>query len=180
MAILALLTALLLQDSDYAPGHWPQWRGPNRDNVSTETALLKEWPEGGPKLLWSTAELGDGVPPVTVGGGRIYGLGYRGDAEYVTSLDANGKVVWSVPIGPTGGEFESMRFLSQRPITIDEERLYAFTVGGTLFCLKSVDGGIVWKRNYSDLGAMKSAFSSSDTPMIDGKFLICKPGGAKG
>src|SRR5689334_8497790 len=29
-----------------APGHWPQWRGPNRDNLSLETGLLKSWPEG--------------------------------------------------------------------------------------------------------------------------------------
>jgi outer membrane protein assembly factor BamB len=33
-------------------GFWPQWRGPKRDNVSTETGLLKEWPEGGPPLVW--------------------------------------------------------------------------------------------------------------------------------
>ena len=23
---------------------WPQWHGPNRDNVSTETGLLAAWP----------------------------------------------------------------------------------------------------------------------------------------
>ena len=26
-------------------GSWPQWRGPNRDNISPEKGLLKEWPE---------------------------------------------------------------------------------------------------------------------------------------
>src|SRR4051812_47288887 len=31
---------------------WPQWRGPNRDGVSTETGLLETWPEAGPKVLW--------------------------------------------------------------------------------------------------------------------------------
>ena len=39
---------------------WPQWRGPKRDAVSTETGLLDAWPEGGPKLLWKTTGLGRG------------------------------------------------------------------------------------------------------------------------
>jgi hypothetical protein len=37
--------------SDRAPGHWPQWRGPGRTNVSLETGLLKNWPKDGPPLV---------------------------------------------------------------------------------------------------------------------------------
>ena len=37
---------------------WPQWRGPNRDGISKETGLLKEWPKAGPKLLWKAEGLG--------------------------------------------------------------------------------------------------------------------------
>jgi len=32
-------------------GDWPQFRGPSRDNISTETGLLRSWPAGGPKVL---------------------------------------------------------------------------------------------------------------------------------
>jgi hypothetical protein len=39
---------------------WPQWRGPKRDGLSTETGLLKQWPSGGPKLLWNVEGLGSG------------------------------------------------------------------------------------------------------------------------
>ena len=31
---------------------WPQWLGPNRDGVSTETDILTNWPAGGPKVVW--------------------------------------------------------------------------------------------------------------------------------
>ena len=41
-------------------GDWPQWRGLNRDGLSRETGLRKAWPEGGPKLRWSTREVGIG------------------------------------------------------------------------------------------------------------------------
>ena len=32
---------------------WPQFRGPDRDNISKESGLLRAWPAGGPKVLWS-------------------------------------------------------------------------------------------------------------------------------
>jgi hypothetical protein len=31
---------------------WPQWRGPERNGISQERDLLKQWPKEGPKLLW--------------------------------------------------------------------------------------------------------------------------------
>ena len=39
---------------------WPQWHGPNRDNRSTETGLLKTWPVNGPRLAWKCDGLGKG------------------------------------------------------------------------------------------------------------------------
>lgn len=41
-------------------GDWPQWRGPNRDGISVETGLLREWPEGGPKVVWQVDSVGVG------------------------------------------------------------------------------------------------------------------------
>ena len=39
---------------------WPQWRGPNRDGISQEKGLLKEWAGEGPKLLWKIEDAGSG------------------------------------------------------------------------------------------------------------------------
>src|SRR6516225_3417420 len=52
--------------SDRGPGHWPQWRGPDRSNMSRETGLLPKWPEGGPPLVWTASGLGEGVASVAV------------------------------------------------------------------------------------------------------------------
>ena len=54
------------------PNDWPGWRGADRTGVSTETGLLKEWPEGGPKLLWKATGLGEGFSTPSVAAGRIY------------------------------------------------------------------------------------------------------------
>src|SRR5438094_905337 len=47
---------------------WPQWRGPDRSDVSTETGLLKEWPASGPQQLWVNKEVGLGL--LRIGAGR--------------------------------------------------------------------------------------------------------------
>ena len=45
---------------------WPQFRGPDRDGVSKETGLLKEWPAGGPKKAWTVSGCGGGYSTVAV------------------------------------------------------------------------------------------------------------------
>ena len=44
-----------------SPGDWPQWRGPNRDGISKETGLLKQWPQQGPPLVWKATGAAAGV-----------------------------------------------------------------------------------------------------------------------
>ncbi len=179
LAFLILAAPASAQEA-VAPGHWPQWRGPNRDNLSAETGLLKQWPEGGPKLLWKAEGFGDGIPPVSVAGGRIYVLGYRDGKEFVSALDGDGKKVWSEPIGPATGEHPGMRFLSQRQVTVDDHLLYAFTAGGALLCLQTKNGKLVWQKSYNQFGGEVGSFWFCDQPLVDGNLLICRPGGSKG
>jgi hypothetical protein len=57
-----MLTAALggLLNFETNAADWPQWRGPNRDDVSKETGLLKTWPTGGPKRVWLFENAGKG------------------------------------------------------------------------------------------------------------------------
>ena len=82
----------LLGDSLCA-ADWPQWRGPRRDGVCNETGLLQQWPEGAPKLLWSSTNLGRGYCAPIVVGKRIYLTGDVGDELQIFALDFDGKRV---------------------------------------------------------------------------------------
>jgi tetratricopeptide (TPR) repeat protein len=163
-----------------SPGHWPQWRGPERTNRSKETGLLKTWPKHGPPLAWKAEGLGQGVASVAVAGGRVYTLGYRGEDELVTALqESTGKKVWSVRIGPAVRENMVMRWLGQRTPTVDGDRLYAVTARGELVCLKTAGGKEVWRKSYpKDFGGKAPGWGYSDRPLVDGDRLICAPGGA--
>jgi outer membrane protein assembly factor BamB/precorrin-6B methylase 2 len=165
--------------AERAPGHWPQWRGSDRNSVSRETGLLKEWPDKGPPLAWQIDGLGDGVASVAVAGGRIFTLGKHGDDEHLIALDEDGgKKLWSVALGPAmKGESGLMRWLSQRTPTVDADRVYAVTARGELVCLRTADGKEVWRKSYpNDFKGRTGPWGWCDRPLVDGDRLICTPG----
>src|SRR6476661_3144806 len=80
-SIFAILAAPVAPAAD-----WPQWQGPDRNAVSKETGLLKEWPKDGPPLAWKVKGLGGGYSAPAVAGGRIYGMAGRGNDQVVWAL----------------------------------------------------------------------------------------------
>jgi len=83
---------------------WPQWRGPERNGISQQSGLLKQWPAGGPKLLWQVNDIGDGYSTPSVVGKRIYLMSNRGmENEFVQALSTqDGKPIWTTRVGNVG------------------------------------------------------------------------------
>jgi outer membrane protein assembly factor BamB len=80
---------LILGSIDAFADDWPQWRGPQRDGISQETGLLKEWPADGPKLVWKVTDIGAGYSTPSVVSGRLYLLANEGlKDEFAQALDA--------------------------------------------------------------------------------------------
>ena len=50
---------------------WPQWLGAKRDGVWRESGILKEFPDGGPKVNWRVP-IGGGYAGPAVANGRVY------------------------------------------------------------------------------------------------------------
>ena len=96
--LLALVALLCVagQVMAQANANWPQWRGPNRDGISNETGLLKQWPADGPSLAWNAKGAGNGYSSIVISNGKLYTMGLRGDREPVA--DALFEVV-ILPIG---------------------------------------------------------------------------------
>jgi len=79
LRFLLLFAIAAVAATEFVPGtalsgesvpSWPQFHGPKRDNNSAETGLLKQWPEAGPKLLWTAKGLGHGFSSVSIAAGR--------------------------------------------------------------------------------------------------------------
>jgi outer membrane protein assembly factor BamB len=184
LAALVIAPLALVLAAETSPGpqsaEWPQWRGLNRDGISPETGLLKEWPQDGPKLLWDSRTVngkrgvGRGYSSVSVAGGKVYTMGDRGKDGYVFALDAaSGKEVWATRISP--GQGDGPRCTP----TVDGDRVYALSRQGILVCLSTTDGSLRWSKDYKkDFdGRMMSGWDYSESPLVDGDKLICTPGG---
>jgi outer membrane protein assembly factor BamB len=156
---------------------WPQWGGPDRNGVSKETGLLKQWPRSGPSLTWSTAMLGAGYGSVAVAGDRVFVQGMRNRQSVVTTLArANGAMGWVRIIGPA---VDNDRGPGPRGTpSIDGDRLYALTENGDLACLRAADGTVVWQRNIlKEFGGHNIGWLISESPLVDGNMVIVTPGG---
>lgn len=165
-----------------ASGDWPQWRGPNRDGHSADTGLLKQWPKGGPHLLWKATGVGIGHATVGVVGERVYCLGDKDEENFVMALNrADGKQLWTVKLGKAGapgwGGFAGPRCSP----TIDGDLLFAIGQYGELACLDAATGAEVWRKDcIKDFGGQLPEWGYSGMPLVDGDHLILAPGGSRG
>jgi outer membrane protein assembly factor BamB len=160
---------------------WPQWRGPQRNGISKEAGLLKEWPKEGPKLLWEVKDIGNGYSTPSVVGDRIYLMSNRGDEESVLALDVkNGKTAWSTPVGKVG-ENRGPQYPGTRSTpTVDGDVLYALGSDGDLVCLETAEGKLRWKKNLkADFQGRPGNWAYAESPLIDGGVLVCTPGGSE-
>ncbi|MFY9557345.1 MAG: PQQ-binding-like beta-propeller repeat protein [Blastocatellia bacterium] len=175
--LLTLLVAHAASSSPVTRSDWPQWHGPDRTALSTETGLLKFWPANGPPLVWSISDLGEGYGSVAIKGDRIFVQGVKASQSSVFCLNrADGKTVWVTAVGPRLGQDRGPG--PRGTPTVENDRLYALTESGDLGCLKTTDGSIVWQRNIlKDFGGRNPRWLISESPLIDGDRLIVTPGG---
>jgi outer membrane protein assembly factor BamB len=171
---LCLLFAATLSAAD-----WPTFRGADRSDVSTETGLLKAWPEAGPPKLWMNQDVGLGYSGYAVVGGVLYTMGARDAVEYVIAIDtATGAEKWSAEAGPllTNGWGDGPRGTP----TVDGDKIYALSGRGTLVCLNAADGKKVWSANMTELGGKVPGWGYCESPSVEGRLVIVTPGGPQG
>ena len=156
---------------------WPQWRGPDRNGISQETGLLKEWPKDGPHLLWQRSDVGYGYSTPSVVEERIYLQSNTGlDSEFVQALDVkDGKKIWETRLGKVG--FNNYPGSRSTP-TVEGNVVYALGSDGNLACLDTGSGKIRWAKNLpQELGGKPGFWAYAESPLLDGDALICTPGG---
>ncbi|MHC4842451.1 MAG: outer membrane protein assembly factor BamB family protein [Planctomycetota bacterium] len=159
--------------------NWSQFHGPWRDSICREKGLLKSWPEGGPKLLWTVEGLGRGYSSVTIADGRLYTMGDRitedgSESQFILAYDIQSqKLLWATRVGPPHSDGP------RSTPSVDGELVYGLGTEGDLVCLEAATGKVKWKKNLvNDFGGvMMSGWKYSESTLIDGGKVICTPGG---
>jgi len=160
---------------------WPQWRGPDRTDVSKETGLLAAWPEPGPRLLWTFKDAGLGFASFAVVGDHLYSMGASKGTEVLYAVDLKTRQrLWSAEVG---NQFGHDRGDGPRGTpTVDGNRVYGIGGQGNLACVDVMTGKKVWSKGLkTDLGGSQmSGWGYSESPLVDGDLVLAMPGGDQG
>lgn len=186
------LIGVVLATTAACAADWPQWMGPNRDDVWAETGIIERFPEGGLKFRWRKKIHGGFAGPAVVGG-KVYVTDYvqsagddkpaltrRNDLkgkERVLCLDARtGKEIWtheydcnysiSYPAGP------------RCTPTVANGKVYTLGAMGDLFCLDAAKGKVIWSKNLPRAyKADVPLWGYAGHPLVYKNLLICTAGG---
>ncbi len=182
---LCLAAASITRSANFgaATSDWPQWRGPQRNGISQESGLLKQWSKEGPKLLWQVNDIGDGFSTPSVVGTRICLMSNRGmENEFVQALSTqDGKPLWTTRVGNVGNPDQNPPFPKARSTpAIDGDFIYALGSDGDLVCLETSSGKIRWQKSLrKDYGGQPHEWAYAESPLVDGDVLVVTPGGAQ-
>lgn len=166
------LSAPMLRAED-----WPQFRGAARDNVSRETGLLRKWPQGGPKVLW-TIPVGQGYAGAAIVGGRVYHNDYdeaKGEWGVFCRNLATGKEIWRYT--------EPRKIRPNHAITrtvpaVDTRFVFSIDPKCNLYALDARTGKKVWQK---DLVAVYKTrippWYNGQNPLIETDRIVVATGG---
>lgn len=170
-----LVLGLVLCSTTGFGADWPKFRGPNGDGISTETGLLKQWPQGGPPLVWEVEGLGDGYSSAAIADGSVYVTGFIEGEGYVFAFDLDGKPRWKICYGP---EWTRSYKATRGTPTIEDDRLYVSSGLGAVYCLNTESGDVVWSLEMEPKYKIEyPRWGMSENLLVDGGRLICTPGG---
>jgi outer membrane protein assembly factor BamB len=159
-------------------GAWPQWRGPNRDGVSTETTPLRRaWQPLEPRELWAI-DVGEGYAGAAILNGRVYVMDYdrdkRQDALRCLSL-ADGREIWRyaypVPVKRNHG-------MSRTVPSVTDKLVVAMGPKCHVVCLNPATGELRWGLDLvRQYGATVPPWYAGQCPLIEPGAVILAPGG---
>jgi outer membrane protein assembly factor BamB len=174
---LSICSILVLIAISASGGDWPQFRGPDRSNISSETGLFRSWPTPGPKVLWKTPVC-EGYAGAAIKDGRVYLNDYDAEKKEhrVRCLSlSNGKDLWQwsypVEVRPNHG-------ITRTVPAIGKKLLFSLDPKCRFHALDAKTGKLVWQKNLvQDYKATIPGWYAGQNPLIDGDWVLVATGG---
>lgn len=166
-------------NQDAVTGEWPQFLGPQRNGLSSETGLIEQWPDSGPKEAWRVAG-GVGMSGLAISRGRVLTMVQREGQQLLVALNAlTGELIWTTPIADAYRN--PMGDGPRATPTISGERVFVFSGEGLLVALNFKDGSKLWSHDpLTDLSGKEAEYGMASSPLVVGDQVIVTAGTANG
>src|SRR3954463_468529 len=174
--VFVVALALPVAQAGHAPD-WPDWRGPARNGVSTETGLPAKWSPGGENLAWQVPFGGRSGPVVF--GDHLYLQNTSGsgasEQERIMCFNADtGKLLWEHRYNMFTSDVPAHRLAWSSPV-VDAVtgNVFAISANGLVMSLAKDDGKVLWERSLAEeMGMWTTHGGRMSSPIVDGKQLI--------
>ncbi|NLH40520.1 MAG: PQQ-binding-like beta-propeller repeat protein [Planctomycetes bacterium] len=179
IAIVSALVVVIGPAVAAQAGDCPRFRGPAGDGQFSETGLLKQWPQGGPRLVWTAQGLGKGYSSATIAGGTIYVTGMDDNKQgHLFAFNLDGSPKWKAAYGPELDKQGPSVAGTRATPTVDGDRVYLLTGFAKLVTFDAAKGQVLKTVDLVERFKPKQAqFGFADSVLVDGQKLICTPGG---
>jgi outer membrane protein assembly factor BamB len=135
---------------------WRQWGGPNRDFIVPSGALADQWPDGGPRVIWSRP-LGTGHSAIVFDDGRLYTMYRAGNGrarqgpwdaeEAVVAIDAaTGRTIWEHKYPSRREDFSFGAGPHSTPLVVGD-RVFTLGTNNQVFALDKRTGSVLWSHD---------------------------------
>jgi outer membrane protein assembly factor BamB len=157
------------------PPFWTDFRGPHRDGIYAEKAILTNWPADGLKRLWRQP-IGGGYASFVVANGAAFTIEQRRDDEVVAAYDvATGRELWTHGYPAFFDDEYHMGGEGPRSTpTWHEGRLYTLGAQGDFLCFDAASGRVLWEKNVlKENNAANLMYGMAAAPLVvDGKVIV--------
>ena len=158
------------------PG-WPLFRGPRRDAICDERGLLQEWPDSGPKVLWSVSNLGRGYSSPIISHGRWFITGDVGEELHLFAVDLTGRPLWRAK---NGASWKDPYPGSRASVAYADGRIFLQNAHGRLACFDAESGREIWAVDVLEkFGGENITWGLSECLLTDERAVYVTAGGSE-
>jgi len=174
---LFICCILLLISISSPGGDWAQFRGPDRDNTSSETGLYRTWPAQGPKVLWKTPVC-EGYAGAAIKDGRVYVNDYNVEKKEhlircISLADGKDLWQWSYPV-----EVRPNHGITRTVPAIGQKLVFSLDPKCRFHALDAKTGKLIWQKNLvQEYKATIPGWYAGQNPLIDGDRVLLATGG---
>ncbi len=168
IVVFILLSSFACTRSSEVDGaDWPQWGGPNRNWISTESGFDPQAFAEGVDILWEI-DVGRGRSSVVISDGWLYTLGKLENEIVAFCINVkSGKARWTVLIqSDNRGEPQSTP-------AVDGDRVYTLSPAGDAHCLAVKNGETIWAVNIMDTyDVRRPSYGIASSPIVHNDIVL--------
>jgi len=160
---------------------WPQWRGPNRDGVWSETGIVERFDSAKIELRWRVP-ISSGYSGPTVANGRVYVTDRITKPKQIERIHCfdwkTGKKIWSYDYDSL---YRDVSYTAgpRASVTVHDGLAYALGTMGHLHCFDAASGKLLWEKDLKiEYNIQMPIWGIASAPLIEDNLLIIQIGGS--